>query len=292
MLTVVIPSFYSSELLKDRINEINLDTPIIIIDNSKNYEFKKEIEHKFKNVKIIIPEENLGWGKAANIGIKESKTEMVLLSQPDVKFVDNCIGKLTECVKDFKNFSILTPNDLNNEIFTNYEIYNSYPKIKDKNKFLLEEVDFVDLTWLINKSNFDTEDLWDENIFLYFEAQDFAKRLKLKKKKIFVAKGINTYHIGSASHDRKLEFYSKLNRNWHYNWSRYYYNKKHFGFLYAIRKSLGLLFKLSLKYIKSLLFFKNKERKLIFAEIYGLISSILNKPSFYRPYKKINFDNL
>ena len=81
----------------------------------------------------------------------------------------------------------------------------------------------------------------------------------MQLQKIFIAKGINTYHIGSASHDKKLEFYSKLNRNWHYNWSRYYYNKKHFGFLYAIRKSAGLLFKLILKYIKSLLLLKNKE---------------------------------
>ncbi|MDC0903298.1 glycosyltransferase [Pelagibacteraceae bacterium] len=288
MLTVVIPSFHSSKLIIERINEIKSEIPIIIIDNSKNYEFKKEIENKFSNVKIIIPNENLGWGKAANIGIKESKTQMVLLSQPDVEFVDNCIEKLSECIKNFKDFCILTPKDLNNELYTNYEIYNSYKKLEKNNKFNLEEVDFVDLTWLINKSHFDDNDLWDENIFLYFEAQDFAKRLKRKKKKIFVAKNITTYHIGSSSHDKKLEFYAKLNRNWHYNWSRYYFNKKHYGLLYANRKSIGIVAKLFLKYIRSLVFFQKNESKLIFAEIHGLISSVMNKKSFYRPYENIN----
>ena len=61
---------------------------------------------------------------------------------------------------------------------------------------------------------------------------------------------INTYHIGAASHDKKLEFYSKLHRNWHYNWSRFYFNKKHFGYFYAYKKGLALLFKLILKFIK------------------------------------------
>ena len=51
---------------------------------------------------------------------------MVFLSQPDVKLIDNCISKLIECTKTFKDFSILTPYDKNNQIFTNYEIYNSY----------------------------------------------------------------------------------------------------------------------------------------------------------------------
>ena len=91
MLTVVIPSFYSSKLIEERILEIDKKIPIIIIENSRDLEFKKKIESKFQNVKIIIPEENLGFGKAVNIGIKESKTNMVFLSQPDVKLINNCI---------------------------------------------------------------------------------------------------------------------------------------------------------------------------------------------------------
>ena len=292
MLTVVIPSFYSSKLIEERILEIDKEIPIIIIENSRDLEFKKKIESKYQNVKIIIPDENLGFGKAVNIGIKESKTNMVFLLQPDVKLIDNCINKLIECIEDFKDFSILTPYDKNNELFTNYEIYNSYEDIKNANQFLLKEVDFVDLTWLINKENFDNEDLWDEQIFLYFEAQDFAKRLKDKNKKIFISKAIHTYHIGSASHDKKLDFYSKLNRNWHYNWSRFYFNKKHYGSLYAYKKGLVLLIKLIFRFIKNIILFKKEEVQFIFAELHGLLASMINKSSYYRPYKNINLSDL
>ena len=290
MITVVIPSFYSSHQIKDRIKEIDNNIPIIIIENSLDIDLKKKIENTHKNVKIIIPKENLGFGKAVNIGIKESKTEFVFLTQPDVKLIDDCVRKLTECVKNFKDFSVLTPYDKNNDLFTNYEIYNSYNK-SEKSPFMIEEVDYVDLTWLINKNNFEEEDLWDENIFLYFEAKDFAKRLKDRNKKIFISKFINTFHIGAASHDLRLDYYSKLNRNWHYNWSRFYFNKKHHGSIYAYKKGLSLLIKLKFKYIKSLIFSNKSERKLVFTELYGLLCSMLNLSSFYRPYKNAKFEN-
>lgn len=287
-----MPSFHSSKLIEERVLEIDSKTPIIIIENSKDVELKKRIENKYKNVKIIIPQENLGWAKAVNIGIKESKTQMVFITQPDLKLIDGCLNKLAECVKEFKDFSLLTPYDLNNKYFKNYEIYKSYPKLSHKNQYHLEEVDYVDLSWLINKDNFDEDNLWDENIFLYFETKDFCKRLKDKNQKIFVAYGINTYHIGSSSHDKSIEYYSLLNRNWHYNWSRFYFQKKHYGYLHAIKKNSSVLTKLFIKYIKAIVLFKKNERKLIFAEVYGLLSSIMGRPSFYRPYKNINLKNL
>ena len=62
MLTVVIPSFYSSKLVEERIKEIEKDVPIIIIENSRDIDFKQRMENKYQNVKINIPNENLGFG--------------------------------------------------------------------------------------------------------------------------------------------------------------------------------------------------------------------------------------
>ena len=288
MLTVVIPSFYSSKMIEERITEIGKGIPVIIIENSRDLDFKNKIENEFDNVKVIIPHENLGFGKAVNIGIKEAKTKMVFLTQPDVKLIDNCIEKLLDCIKEFKDFSVLTPYDKNDEFFKNYEVYKEYEKINFENQFLLKEVDYVDLTWLINKDNFDEDDYWDENIFLYFEAKDFAKRLKDKNKRIFVSKAINTYHIGASSHDIKLDYYSKINRNWHYNWSRFYFNKKHFGVFYAYQKGLSLLFKTIFRLLKSVCMMKINDLKFILPELQGLFASMINRKSYYRPYEKAN----
>ena len=291
MLTVVIISFHSSKLIEERIKEIENNIPIIIIENSRNFSLKEQIEKNHRNVKIIIPSENLGWGKAVNIGIKESKTQMVFIIQPDVKLIDNCINKLIECVKEFNDFTLLTPRDIAKKNFVNYEVYKKYPQVGGDNLFLLKQVDYTDITWLINKEKFDNKDLWDENIFLYFEAADFAKRLLNNNKKIFIAEGIKTSHIGSASHEKSLEHYSILNRNWHYNWSRFYFLKKHYGKFFEFKKSFNTIIKILIKLAKAIIFFKTKEKKYIYAELCGLIASMMNKRALYRPYKKINAKN-
>ena len=288
MLTVIIPSFHSEKLIKERILEINNKFKIIIIENSRNYQLKKELELKYNNIEVIIPETNLGWGKAANLGIRNSKTNYIFLTQPDVKIIDNCLEKLIVLVKKFSDFTIITPFDIGNLNYVNYEVYKNYKENKKIKKLFLQEVDFVDLTWLINKKNFDDKDLWDENIFLYFEAMDFAKRLKNRNKKIFVAKNINTFHYGSSSHDSTLNHYALLTRGWHYNWSRFYFFKKHFGTYFALKKNLNIFFKILKKIIFSTIFFKKQDLAYSIAELKGLINSIFNKPSNYRPYKKIN----
>ena len=66
MLTVVMPSFHSSEIIKERIEEIDKKIPIIIIENSKNIILKEKLEKQYNNINVIIPKENLGWGKAVN----------------------------------------------------------------------------------------------------------------------------------------------------------------------------------------------------------------------------------
>ena len=41
-----MPSFHSAKLVKERILEINDDTEIIIIENSRNNNLKEELEKK------------------------------------------------------------------------------------------------------------------------------------------------------------------------------------------------------------------------------------------------------
>ena len=285
MITIVIPCFHSEKIIEDRILEIGKKFKILIIENSKNSNLKKKLESIYKNVEVILPNENLGWGRAANLGIISSKTDFVFLTQPDVKIIDNCIEKLNDLVNHFKDFTVITPHDVGNSNFINYEVYRNYPKENVVKNFRLEQVDHVDLTWLINKSNFENRDLWDENIFLYFEAMDFAKRLKKNEKKIFVVKNIKTFHIGSSSHDKSLSHYALLTRSWHYNWSKFYFLKKHFGYFYALRKSLSLFLKLNKKIVKSIFLFKKKDFFYALAEIRGLVNSIFLRSSSYRPYK-------
>jgi organic radical activating enzyme len=93
-------------------------------------------------------------------------------------------------------------------------------------------------------------------------------------------------HLGGQSHNKIYNFEANLSRNWHYNWSKFYYIKKNFGYLFAIKKSFSILFKILLKLFKCKIKNNKNDFLLAKAELLGLLSSILLKKSSYRPYKK------
>ena len=62
MITVVIISFYSHHHILDRIREIGTSVPVVIVENSQDFELKKNLESIYPNVKVLIPPKNLGWG--------------------------------------------------------------------------------------------------------------------------------------------------------------------------------------------------------------------------------------
>ena len=114
---------------------------------------------------------------------------------------------------------------------------------------------------------------------------DLCKKVRAANKKIYVCRKIKFTHFGGQSHDPKFSYQASLNRNWHYNWSKFYYFKKHFGYFFALRKIMPNFFR-SVKKMISTKFKKNHdEYHLCRAEFLGIINSIFNKPSSYRPYE-------
>ena len=72
-ITIVITSFKSDEIIRNCLNSIGRQYQVILVENSNDLEFKKNIEQEFSNVECILTGENFGYGKANNIGLKKSQ---------------------------------------------------------------------------------------------------------------------------------------------------------------------------------------------------------------------------
>ena len=81
--------------------------------------------------------------------------------------------------------------------------------------------------------NFKNFNFFDENIFLYLENDDFCKRLIDNNENIYIVPDSKIKHIGASSVDKKYYFQIEISRNWHWIWSKFYFNKKHKGFIFA-----------------------------------------------------------
>ena len=277
-ITFVIVTFKSEKIINDCLETLPKESKIIVIENSKNINLKKDLEAKYDNIEVIISNNN-GMGSSNNIGLKACKTKFAYVINPDVKFKKNTLSNIFESAKLIKDFTILSPFN-GNEKFPNYLIKNSYKNINED----IIDVDQIDgFSMLINLEKFQDNLYFDENIFLYLENDDLCLRIKKKNENIYLIRNSIIEHLGSSSSDNLLSKELEYCRNWHWMWSKYYYNKKHYGHSVALTSISLNFFSGIFKYLIYLLIFNDYKKKIYKMRIFGIINAILNRPSWYRP---------
>jgi len=89
---------------------------IIVVDNSANPLNAKKLKtlRKHPNVKVIINEENIGYTKGNNRGVKKSKGEYILIVNPDILWKDEKIlQKLIHYMEKHPDIGVLGPKQIN-----------------------------------------------------------------------------------------------------------------------------------------------------------------------------------
>jgi N-acetylglucosaminyl-diphospho-decaprenol L-rhamnosyltransferase len=120
-------------------------------------------------------------------------------------------------------------------------------------------------------------------LFLYLEETDLCRRIKKIDEKIYLDSDIRIFHHGGKSVNEIFSHEVELTRNWHWMWSLFYYNKKHFNFFYALISIFPKFFSSLFKSIYYSMILNKKKKEVYLKRLSGLINSILNKPSWYRP---------
>jgi len=286
-ISVIIVSFKSFHIIEKIVQSIEENTDVLVIENSLDKNLKEKIEKLYKNVKVIIPDQNLGFSGAINLGIKKSKNNFVFCMPADVVINKECFSKISDLTKHFHDFAMIAPSFLNETTYKNYRIFKkNYADLQNKivSSYNLIDVDEIDgSAFLINKKKFSDLNIMDENFFLYYESNDLCLRLKKNKEKLYVIENLKFDHIGrKSSHDTYNHEVDKC-RHWHYCWSKFYFFYKHYGYFFGVRKTIPNLFKA----IKSCVYCKFKSQRQRYelhkSELSGLLNAYLLKSSFYRP---------
>ncbi len=277
-ITIVINTFKSEDKIFKCLDSINSFCKVIIIENSNNENFKKDLEKKYSNVECILTQENLGYAKGNNFGLSKVKSKYALILNPDAVLRDKTLSNFLISANKIKDFAIIGP--------AKQDEYGNN-QINDKND--LFQVEFLKgFAMFLNLDQFNDIGFFDSNFFIYLEEIDLCKRLKEKNKKIYLDKNIKIDHLGGSSHNDSINFEMELSRNWHWMWSTFYYNKKHYGYLFSLIKISRKFFSSFIKMIFFMLIFKKKESKVYFQRFSGLFNSIIGKKSWYRPKILIN----
>jgi|TARA_B100001094_G_scaffold327842_1_gene386938 GT2 family glycosyltransferase len=288
-LTVVIVSFHSQEVIDDCIRSISSEIQIIVVENSGDKNTKSTLEDRYKNVKCILAPENLGMGAGNNFGITFVQTDFAFILNPDVILEKNTIEEIIIASKNLETFGLIAPisNNLN---YPNYKIFKKNNFSINKNfPFRVESVDGYAMILNIKKlkqlDHFRNNNFFDENFFLYLENDDLCKRINDNNNKIFIVPTSRINHLGGKAVRNEYNEQIELSRNWHWMWSKFYFNKKHKGFMIAFLNNFPTFLSAVLKFfLYSIL--NHKKKYVYYHRASGFLNALLCKKSYHRP--KIN----
>ena len=293
-LTAVILTYKTNlDILKNCLKSINSKVKILIVENSSHFKYLKEIQSNFSNIEVICSGSNLGYGGGNNFGLNKVKTNYALILNPDTVCEDNFFSNVNKYLSDNINFTLIGATYSNKTDFKPAGFFNK-KDLKDAQfdkESNLYEVDWIaGHTILFNMKKFSNKIFFDENFFLFFEEFDLCMTLKKRNEKVYMCPDLKIDHMGwksSFNVDENFEIHSHKLRNWHYMWSFFYYNKKNYGYLYSLIKSLSRLLRSVLRIIFYSITFNNKQRIIYTYRFLGLINSIFLKKSKYR----VNIDD-
>jgi len=276
-ITFIIVCFRSESVIYNCLNSLPKHSNKIIIENSRDINLKKDLETKYDNIEVIL-NDNLGMGASNNIGILRSKTQYVHILNPDTIFKNDTFENLVNACKKLNDFAIISP--LHSKLdYPNFKIYKN---IKSINEDIID-VDSLDgFSMLINKNKFKDNNFFDENFFLYLENDDLCLRIKKMNEKIYVIKNSLIDHLGASSSNQLNENKIEYLRNWHWMWSKFYFNKKHYGYLSSLSKIFLNVISANIKFLFYLLTLNSHKRKIYQMRILGSIYSIFGSKSFFR----------
>lgn len=279
-VTIILLTHKSSKLVLDYIKNIYGKFRIIVIDNSNDLNLKNLIEQNYPLIDIFLIN-NKGYGNAANYGSRLVDTEYFLISNPDVKgIIKSSLIKFVKAAKKLDNkFSALGPRYLN-----------ANPKsLKQSqiNKHISELRFLSGACMFFNKKNFDLIGGFDENIFLYFEENDYCKRSKNFFKNYQINNVEVVHDAGnsvSLKNDKEVQDQRDL-RSWHFVWSKFYYYRKNYSFIFAILVFIPILVRTSLKTH----YYSIKKDKINYLKYKNRLSGIISSVKGEKSHKRSKF---
>lgn len=273
-VSIIIVNYHVKKELLACIASIYTSKPqatfeVIVVDNDERKTIEKDLKKQFPKV-VYIANENKGFGQGNNIGANQAKGEYFFFLNPDTIVHPEAIDHLVGFLQKKKDVGIVAPLLLGKDgkpyqqgtqkltplraFFSLSFIHKMFPKNKVARDYLLldwdrksvKEVDVAPGTAFMIRKDLFEKIHFDEHFFLFFEEFDLCKRIRQAGYNIFITPQAKVAHVWGVSTQQRDDIAAIFQK------SRFYYFKKHFGFLKALLTEAILRFN---KYIAMLMGF-------------------------------------
>jgi GT2 family glycosyltransferase len=221
-LSVVIANWNTAALLKECLASLTSSSfdgllEIIIVDNASSDGSVAMVRQEFPSVRLIENNCNPGFARANNQGITESGGRYILLLNSDTVMPSGALAGLVEFMRQHPDAGACSPRLVRVDGKPQEFAFGDDPTLPyllrrggyrlllrralhDWNTDQVREVDWVSgACLLVRRQAIDQVGLLDENIFMYFEDNDWCLRMRLKGWRIYYNPTVSITHVGSQS---------------------------------------------------------------------------------------------
>lgn len=193
-----------------------------------------------QGARVIQLDQNLGYGRANNIGARAAETPYILIVNPDVIVQPGAIDALVHAANNDPDHVLFSP-----------KIVEPDGRVFDQHVGLLGPF-ASGACFLMRRDVFLGIGGFDENIFLFYEDDDLCRRLSDRgQSPVYVDQAVIRHDRGKSTGDhemntpRPVRVRSEFVRRYHQAWSRFYVLKK-FNVSSSVLKWVGFY---GMKYI-------------------------------------------
>lgn len=182
----------------------DLKISIILVDNCSTDETVKFVGNNYPDIELIQTNENLGFGRANNIGIKEAiknNADYVFLLNQDGYVEKDTISKLITFHINHPEYGVLSPQQKNgngtelDKKFKNIVLRQCVNNTFQESGRTVHDVSFVMAAfWLVSANCLMKVGLFDPIFFHYGEDGDYLSRVRFHGFKIGVVMDSVAYH--------------------------------------------------------------------------------------------------
>lgn len=240
-VSIIIVSYNTKDLTLNCIKSIyqhtkNIEFEIIVVDNASSDGSVQVIREHFPQVILIEAGDNIGFGRANNLGAKSATGEFLFLLNSDTLFVENSLKKLYDFYKlnqaeldlGVLGCFLINENGVINgfgNIFPNVSSiieckikaippinklhFRAESKTYDFNKPYFE-VDYVlGADMFISKKLFKALNGFDERYFMYFEESDLQLKVRELGLHNYIYTGTKIIHLEGKSFTEKISNFKR-----------------------------------------------------------------------------------
>jgi GT2 family glycosyltransferase len=291
-ISIIIVNYNVKEFLQNLLHSINkaaqnISHEVIIVDNGSDDGSVELIQQKFPEVKLIINKENLGFGKANNIAMKQAEGEYFLLLNPDTLLSEDTLQEMMSFLNNHPDAGIAGCKILNpdgtlqlacrrsfpgpwtsfckvmglSNLFPNSKIFAKYNlTYLDENQTY--EVDAVSGSFMMMKRGaYEKTGGFDQDFFMYGEDLDLCYRIQKEGYKVFYVHSAQIIHYKGESTKRSNIDDTKLFYD-----AMHLFVKKHFSasFIVEIILQTAIIF-------RKFFAFLGKRKLIIMSLVFDLI---------------------